>query len=82
MVENSGATLNLNNLTIAHGSGGGFGSPADEGGAILNSGTLTVTNCTLSDNNALGSSNGGAIYNSPVFRCWWWEELWCNAQPQ
>ncbi|MGO9507244.1 MAG: choice-of-anchor D domain-containing protein [Mycobacterium sp.] len=63
VVENSGATLNLNNLTIAHGSGGGFGSPADEGGAILNSGTLTVTNCTLSDNNALGSSNGGAIYN-------------------
>lgn len=37
------------------------GSPAGSGGAIFNSGILTVTNTILSENTA--SPNGGAIYN-------------------
>jgi len=40
---NSGATLNLRNLTITD----GFGA---DGGGADNAGTLTVTNCTFSDN--------------------------------
>ena len=51
----SGATLNLTNLTIAHGSGG------DGGGIFNGGGTVTVTNCTLSGNSG---SNGGGIENS------------------
>ena len=51
---NASKTLNLNALTIAKGS-----SP--NGGGIANSGTLNVTNCTFSGNNAAGS-NGGALY--------------------
>ena len=39
---NSGATLNLRNLTVANG--------ASDDGGILNLGTLTVTNCTVSGN--------------------------------
>jgi hypothetical protein len=52
---NPGATLNLDNLTIAHGFGGGFN------GTILNNGALTVTNSTFVRNNAFG--NGGGILN-------------------
>ncbi len=48
-------TTNLQNLTIAHGS-----VPLGSGGGIFNSGTLTVTNCTFSDNTALG---GGGIFS-------------------
>jgi CSLREA domain-containing protein len=54
----SGATLNLNNLTIAH----GFMAEG-EGGGIFNFGTLTVTNSTFSGNSA---SVGGGISNSNV----------------
>ena len=50
------ATLNLNNLTIAHGH-------AYAGGGIYNDGgTLTVTNSTLSGNSAT-SFGGGGIYD-------------------
>ncbi|MGO9601836.1 MAG: choice-of-anchor Q domain-containing protein [Candidatus Binataceae bacterium] len=52
-VVDSGATLTLNNLTIATGS-------AASGGGVYNRGTLKVTNSTFSDN---GATNGGAIYN-------------------
>jgi predicted outer membrane repeat protein len=52
---NQGATATITGLTIADGS-------ATNGGGILNDGTLTVTNCTLSGNSA--SSAGGGIDNA------------------
>ena len=52
---NGGSTVSLSGLTLAHGS-------ADNGGAIFNAGTLTVTGSTLSDNTA--STDGGAIDNT------------------
>ncbi|MGO9450583.1 MAG: choice-of-anchor Q domain-containing protein [Candidatus Binataceae bacterium] len=74
MEVNSGATVSLQNLTLANGSElGASADPADngEGGAIFNQGTLTVTNSTLSSNQANGgvgtqggSGQGGAIFNS------------------
>ena len=51
LLVNSGATLNLNDLTIAHADGGG----------IVNEGALTVTNSTFSGNATLGT--GGGIDN-------------------
>jgi predicted outer membrane repeat protein len=64
-VVNSGATLNLRFLTLAHGSQSGL---IVEGGGIYNNGTLTVANSTLSGNEAIadgigGHSFGGAIFN-------------------
>jgi CSLREA domain-containing protein len=56
LIVNSGTTLSLNNLTLAH----GFQVPYNRGGAIWNLGTLNVANCTMSNNNA---STGKAIYN-------------------
>ena len=56
LIVNSGATLSLNGLTLAH----GVQVPYNRGGAIWNRGTLNVTNSTLSNNNA---STGKAIYN-------------------
>ncbi|MGA7620068.1 SBBP repeat-containing protein, partial [Candidatus Binatus sp.] len=57
LVVQSGATLNLNNLTIENGnSSNGSG----QGGGIDNEGTLTVTNSTFSGNQA---ANGGGIEN-------------------
>jgi CSLREA domain-containing protein len=58
---NSGATLNLQFLTLAHGfvlgNEEGFGA----GGAVFNEGgTLTVTNCTFSDNQSIGSAVSGS----------------------
>ena len=51
------AKLTLNNLTVANGRGAG-------GGGIANQGTLTVTNSTLSGNNAnVGIASGGGIWN-------------------
>ena len=48
---NTGATFEVNNLTIANGVGSG----------ISNIGTLTMTNCTLNNNAGI---NGGAITNT------------------
>ena len=73
MQVNSGATLNLQFLTLADGSvtgaPGATPGPGD-GGAIFNGGTLTVTNSTLSANTATGGAGGdggkgegGAIFN-------------------
>jgi CSLREA domain-containing protein len=60
MVVNPVATLNLNNLMIAH----GF---AITGGGINSDGTLTVTNSTFSDDSADGgvlfAGLGGGIYS-------------------
>jgi fibronectin-binding autotransporter adhesin len=53
MEVDSGATLNLANLTIANGD-------ADDGAGIHNDGTLSVTNSTFSENNG---SLGGGITN-------------------
>jgi parallel beta helix pectate lyase-like protein len=50
----SGARLNVNNLTIAHGSG--------DGGGITNSGILTVRDSKFLRNGSTGHL-GGAIYN-------------------
>jgi len=56
MVVSSGATLTLNDLTIANGTFSGGG------GGIFNSGTLTVTNSTFSGNSA-PTGEGGGIFN-------------------
>ena len=67
---NSGATLNLQFLTLENGSV--TGGSASEGGAILNNGMVTVTDSTFLDNQVTGVAggniiegfgNGGAIYN-------------------
>ena len=73
----SNATLMLENLTIE----GGTAPPNESGGAIFNSGTLTIRNCSVvgnsSGNGSLESSgfwfyfpggNGGGIYNEGYAR--------------
>ena len=52
LVVNSGATLNLNYLTLTEGS-------AVDGGGIFNAGTLDVANSTISDNSSTDNTNGG-----------------------
>jgi hypothetical protein len=70
MSVNTGATLNLNLVTIADGNGqaagqGGAGEGAT-GGGIANNGTLTVTNSTFTNNSAGegDGASGGAIANN------------------
>ena len=53
----AGYTVGVSNLTLENGS-----AAADDGGAILNRGTMTITDSTLSGNFA--SFGGGAISNS------------------
>ena len=65
----SGAKLALHKLTVANGRSSPSCSFCDyfgSGGGIYNAGTLTVTNSTLSGNeaSATGSSSGGGIYNT------------------
>src|SRR5437870_718980 len=55
-----GPTVTLSGLTVAGGNVVSSGS--NYGGGLLNSGALTVNNCTFSGN-AAGSSGGGGIYN-------------------
>jgi hypothetical protein len=59
-----GATVTLSNLNLKDGDGVANPSDtsvyADEGGAILNLGTLTVSGSTFTSNSA---GNGGGIYN-------------------
>jgi CSLREA domain-containing protein len=57
LLVNVGATLNLNDLTIAN---GGI-SPGIDGGGIYNSGTLTVTNSTFSGNGGEFDTGGGIL---------------------
>ena len=52
---NSGVTASMSGLNIS-------GAVASGGGGISNSGTLTVTGCTISGNNA--SNQGAGIFNS------------------
>ena len=51
---NAGVIASISGLTLAHGS-------ADDGGAVRNDGTLTLTNSTLVGNAA--GSDGGALWN-------------------
>lgn len=52
----SNGTLKLINLTLINGN-------ATDGGAIYNSGSLTITDCHISNNNLNDYGGGGAIYN-------------------
>jgi predicted outer membrane repeat protein len=66
-VDFANTTVTVSGLTIRNGgsiSGTGvYQTPYDgEGGAILNFGRLTVSNCTLLGN--LAFQSGGAIYNA------------------
>jgi hypothetical protein len=54
---NGGLSFSINHLTITK----GF-TNVGRGGAIVNYGTLTITNATFSTNS---SNEGGAIYNTP-----------------
>lgn len=54
----TGANATLTGLTIANANISG------SGGAILNSGTLTINDSTLSNNVITSSTNGGAIYST------------------
>ena len=55
LVAGSGITVNISGVTIRNGGTGGGG------GGIFNAGTVTLTNSTVSGNNA--GENGGGIYN-------------------
>ena len=55
-----GATLNLTGVTLT-GANNSSGDGSQNGGAILNAGTLTVTNSVFSKN---WGDNGAAIYNA------------------
>lgn len=62
----STANVSLSGLTLADGkgtdwSGGVLWGPYTQGGAVLNEGTLTISNCTLTNNR--GGYAGGAISN-------------------
>ena len=57
LLVNSGASLNLQNLTVAHGFVSGFG----HGGGIFSSGTTQITNVSMM-NNVAGA--GGAVFNN------------------
>ena len=53
----SGATVTISGVTIENGRGD------HGGGGVFNSGTLTVSNSTLTGNSATNANGGGAIYN-------------------
>jgi len=56
---NAGASLTLRGLTLTGRTT--FGTGLDQGGVILNSGTLRLEQTTINHN--YGAANGGAIYN-------------------
>jgi hypothetical protein len=55
----SGANVGLNSMTLRS----GHSDDSDNGGALVNSGTLVVSNCTLAGNVVAGTGSGGAIEN-------------------
>lgn len=74
----SGASLSLNNLTLAGGiaqggagasrsaGGGGGGGAAGMGGAIFNAGTLQLEKCTVTGNTAVGGAGGYGGYGGQL----------------
>ncbi len=59
----AGGTVSISGLTIAN----GFPGSSMDGGGIYNSGTLTLADCTVSNNTVVGDiegGNGGGIYNT------------------
>ena len=57
LTVNSGRTVTISGLTVTN----GHLSGVNQGAGIFNSGTLTVTDCTISNNTA--NDNGGGIRN-------------------
>ncbi len=57
----SGATATFHRLRLSGGGGTGGGAPADYGGSIYNSGTLTLRECMFMDNSSANAA--GAIFN-------------------
>ena len=66
----SGVTATISGLTIEDGNAAYNGTPAynpndiSGGGAILNFGDVTITDSTLSNNEATDNGSGGAIFNN------------------
>jgi predicted outer membrane repeat protein len=58
----AGAAVNIYGLSLTDGKAAGSTFPDNVGGAILNTGLLTLTDCTLANNT--GGVNGGCIYNN------------------
>jgi hypothetical protein len=58
-----GAKVNISGLSIVNGK-----ATNDQGGAISNTGSLTLTDCTITNSSATGTTtttgNGGGIYNA------------------
>jgi len=64
MQVNSGANVTLQNLSLRNGSVvGNTAGCTGQGGAILNSGTLSIDKCTLSSNKATGGVGPGGMIN-------------------
>ena len=55
----SGANVGLNSMTLTN----GHSDASDNGGALVNSGTLVISNCTLAGNVVAGTGSGGGIEN-------------------
>lgn len=55
-VEN-GRIAELSKLTLRHGQ-------SDDGGAIYNTGLLTVRDCVIEDNHTVNAGDGGGVYNA------------------
>lgn len=53
----NGRIAELGKLTLRHGQ-------ADDGGAIYNTGLLTVRDCVIEDNHTVNAGDGGGIYNA------------------
>jgi uncharacterized repeat protein (TIGR01451 family) len=56
-IRNFGATLSIQDCSFQDNAAG------REGGAIYNTGTLTITGSSFTDNKLMGGGHGGAIYN-------------------
>src|ERR1700686_1396515 len=61
----SNRVVTISDLTMSNGNIASGLAPLNSGGAVANSGTLTLTNSTLSGNTAI--NGGGAIFNNGTF---------------
>jgi hypothetical protein len=57
-------TASISGLTITGGSSAGYGGYGVGGGGLLNNGTATLTNCTVSGNSAGSYASGGGLLNN------------------